>query len=523
MIDALLWVLAPASLACFFLLLTFSLPISFGKLKPRRYCVVPLFVCLGAVLIVFNTSPPKFRVLNDETSFLNIAEALKTTGKANVYPEWIWAEGKLIPQYEKLSFRPVLFPAILAISGFIFPNPSTLGFALNFLALLVLYFAVFLTFKKSNGHWIGYLGVLALVANPMLGFVATSSGYDLLALVFGFFTWLSWRNHVREPSTRNIGATLFACACFASTRVEGALAFGILAASLVPDIAKSRNRVAAWIWGLAVILTLPNLLLRAAYYPHAEITSLNDLVSGTFFPANARSLIFGFFLRPFGPMPTIFHFLGVLALALFCKKIWALRNLPLLTYLCVYLAFLLCFHDGMLELPFQSRLFLPFSFAACLAVVRLAAAARFNFVRPAIYCGFLIQLFLGISVLHRGVVFSEPLIEKEFEAVKNFVESHHSKTIFIYANPSLISAFGRAAVQPRTFDRDRAAFKKMVAAESIGPIILIESWPQVKGISPSTLGNGDTIILEEVSLGNLRTLRFSEISANAVPREPGQE
>jgi len=516
----LLWALAPAALLCFALLLAFStaLVLTGEKLRLWRRCG-PAWALLTAS-VVFALCGPSFRGLNDETSFLNIANALWVTGKANSYPEWIWKSGELIPYFERLTFRPVLFPALLLIPRMLLGQSWMFGFALNFVVVAALFF---FAFKRGDrgANFSSLFAILVLAANPVLCLSAASSGYDILSLGFAALSFVALYRYQASRDSILLGIAVFSAACFASTRIEGILAMALICLFAFPTARAGRSWTRDFsIILVGAILVLPVLVQRTTYYPHVDIKSAQDMVNWANVWPHAISFVSGFFLELFGPFPILTHAIGAVFLVGRWRSGWLNECKALLLFLSIYLLFLFLFHDGNLKLPFQARLYLPFSVALCLAAAEWLIVETRQRYRQLLSAAFLAQLAISLPVMQKGVVYFVPPIEEEFNAVKNFVASHEEKSIYIYLNPGPISAFGKAAIQPKTFDRNRDWFRQMVSEESLGPIYLIEAWPPQKGARPLTLEEGDSKLLQEVQMKHLRTLRFYEINASAVSRGP---
>lgn len=521
--EFLLIALAPAALVSFLLFLISAMKAA-SLLALKRRARLLLGAAVAAVAL-FLLCAPDFRVLNDETHYLNLAQSILETGKANRSQEWIWSDGRLLPFNLTLSFRPVLFPVLLSGLGLAFGVNAGVAFLLNGIALFgCFYFVAELMRNSRNDTWVlATIGVMAV--NPVLAFTAASSACDTLALMFGIAAIHYWLRYFRERHPGDLDTAIFAALCLASTRVEGILAFLILwSYACVPRRGERRPSAQLAVL-LAPILAIPLFAQRLHFYPHADVSTTAELASWAFLPTNLASFANAFFLDITGPFPVVLHWVGAIALGILIRQSKLKQAWPAATYIGLYFAFLMFFHDGRAELTSQARLFLPMSVALALLgaslMVEMCQKNRWLGSAGLVLVG--AQLALSLPAMGRMDPYRPQPQAEELRAIRKFVEQSPLRTLFAYYNPGAIAALGRAAILPSTLAGKKEWLRLMVKTEKLGPIVLIEAWPPSPDSHIPSLHESDMRLLLEVPLSGLRTLRLLEILPSAYGATPGPE
>lgn len=505
---------APAAFLSLLWLTAALLSLWFKGSRDYRRLASSIACGLFAAGIIFAFCKPAFRVLNDETAFLNMAQALLATLKPGRGPEWMWLAGALKPVEDIAPFRPVLFPVLTALAGIGGKVTAWHAFMVNFLATGALFA---LLAHKCRGLYASAAVLLAILSGAVFWISVASAGYDILSLCLGCTTVLLLQRYRSAPSSAAFVALLGAALCFAQTRIEGALGFGILWLSLLSR-ARALTKPEKATLLLAPLLLLPVLFQRLNFYPHVELNSVGELVAPGFVPGNSWEFLKAFFLEAFGPFPVLLHWIGLWGLWKKCRcrapQVW----IPVAIYLGIYLAFLFFFHDGGIRHPFQARLYLPFSF---LLVWAAAAFPRTRMERRVVLVATIAQLAFAIPHIRTGYLyFLHPSVE-EVAALREWVEKSPEKALIVTFNSGSAAAFGRAAVRPQTFDRLQPWIRETVEKEKIGPVWIMETWPPHKMAIVTSVAEGDTKPVGETQLSGMRQLRVRElVTFPAGPRAP---
>lgn len=464
---------------------------------------------MTAAGLIFTACPPAFRVLYDETAFLNSAQALLVTGRPGLSQEWTWSGGMLSPLEEVPSFRPALFPLLVAIPGFPVGPAAWHGFFVSFFATGGL-FALLCFCARSTAEAAFRCALTA--GGAVFCFTAASSGYDLLSLSLGFLSCLLLYKYESERKAATLAALLGAGLCFAHTRNEGILGFLAVWVWLALRRRREMSFSSRLLMGCSLILLAPLIAQRIAFYPHVELHEIDELVSPVHLPGNVMQLLKAFFFDFTGPFPVLVHYLGAWFLVARLKE-HGEAAIPVFSFLAALLLFLMCFHAGGVQHPFQARLFLPFSFALCYcAASAWRAGPRWRAFGLATIG---VQLALCIPNLQKGYLYFQHDLVSEAAVLRPLVENSPPKAVFVYFSSGMAAAFGRPGVRPKTFERDKAAFSEMLKREAAGPVYLVESWPPHKGTTVTTLREEETRLLEEIPLPGLRYLRVLELTSAA--------
>lgn len=265
---------------------------------------------LGAVL----TSPSKFRILADEANLMGMASAMYDR-HAFYNP----TQGLYTPQgFEKISHqwdkRPLVFPFFVSLLHTLLGYNPHHGFWLNALAGGFSFFLFYFLLQRWFGAAIGMTGMILLAAFPLIILWITSSGFEILNLLFVMLGFLCLDRFLVSRKIRDferLGMTLL---LLAQIRYESVIFFGCL---LVPASFFLRPKQYPY---LRWTFLLPFLLLPIAWqrllYPDRYETPANTApFSFEWFIKNSQHA-WSFFtgaLERYGTIPLLF-FLSLLGI-----------------------------------------------------------------------------------------------------------------------------------------------------------------------------------------------------------------
>ncbi len=175
-------------------------------------------ISVFATGIVFSTMEVGFKVLSDETNLLSVANMLVQFGMASNTEQWVYYYHTYHPLDFSVPSRPIFYPMLTAIVHFTNGMKIWSPFVVNFLALAGMFFLVLRAAKKSLGNQ--FIGGLAVLMSPVILIVATSAGFDLVSLFFGYVSFTLWRRWLETKEERDLHALFVSLLCFASVRYE---------------------------------------------------------------------------------------------------------------------------------------------------------------------------------------------------------------------------------------------------------------------------------------------------------------
>ena len=213
-------------------------------------------LALLATSAVFVFVTPTMRVQFDETSLLGVSQNMHERRHAVMTTAAIPFEGAPFPLQSSVDKRPTLFAFLVSlvhdVSGYRIANAFVVNGALLALALLL----VSVGARRRAGPRAGLAAPLLLLALPLTTVVATSAGFELLAVVLLVATTLAALAFVERPGDARAAALLGCGLLFAYARYESLLALFVIAVLVVPLVWR-RYRPSGRVWLLlAVVPTL---------------------------------------------------------------------------------------------------------------------------------------------------------------------------------------------------------------------------------------------------------------------------
>lgn len=431
-----------------------------------------LLALLGAS-VAFLSLKVDFKVLSDETNLLSVANMLAVFGKASNTEMWV----QYYHQFQALDVavptRPLLFPLLTSILHGIFGMRETNPFVLNFLTLFFLLFLVLEWGKEFFAHYSRLIFFFGLMMNSVLLISATSAGYDLLSLLFGFIAFLCLKKYEGTGSSLHLRALFLSLVCFASVRYES-----ILALPLVGLYLFVRERKIHWdLYVTVLILILPLFMQRYLTWGSFENPPGVPAFSLTHFVKYFPEFMSTFFVDIKGPYPIALHWLGLAGLLVFSKNFRPYQWLSL-TFCLGLLVLFLSHHFGLAGHPTQARLFLSTSFALSLAGIYFLSGYQGRVDQNVILGLFAIFFFHHHHYSMRDPLISQLTMTREVRHIRSYLSSNHQDSdLYIYDRPGQLSALGKSTVSHLHFEANRVALVRNLKDGLYGRFIYLEKVP----------------------------------------------
>lgn len=445
----------------------------------RSDWLIPLLSLAGAG-IFFGSTAIDFKVLSDETNLLSVANMLTRFGKASntemgvTYYHLFHAINLAVPT------RPVLFPVFISLVQFVVGVKQWTPFVVNFLFTVALFWLTLDWARARLKAKIGPLGLsfLALLMSPILAIVATSAGYDLCSVFFGFACFRLLQRYEEKGDSETLQALLLGLVCYATVRYESIAALPIFVAALfffegISWLKKIPLSTAAVLCVMLALLVIQRLLGWGNFEnpPGVAPFSFGHFVDH--WPSFGQS----FFLDGRGPYPILLHWLGVMGIVLGVKQ-FGRYGWVAAAYLVFLFLLLLCHHFGFANHPTQARLFLPLSFALSLsALYALSRMEEWGDPRS------FLAIFFLLFVHHHQYAVHDPLMTeltmtREMRHLRTFLaEEPHAEDLFIYDRPGQLTAIGFSSVSWDYFEAHKAELMLNLRNHLYQKIIVIERVP----------------------------------------------
>jgi hypothetical protein len=408
--------------------------------------------------IVFVLVPPQMRVQFDETSIVGVSQNMHLQRAALLTTGAVPFEGGIVPLENKMDKRPPLFAFLVSllhdVTGYRIANAFAVNAGLLATALL-------LVFAAARRH-LGLPGALAapflLLAVPLTSLVATSAGFELLAVVLFTLVLLTALDFVRQPDPVRCVAFLASGVLFANSRYESLPALGLVAAIVAWSV-RRRFRPDQRSWAAlaacpGLVTPLVFLLLHSRdpnFYPEAGGKALVSLQHGL---EHVGPFLAAWFWPPFdNALPGVLSVAAVVAFGLWVGRGRAgVADVVVAVPVLGVTVAVLCWFIGDVREPISLRLFLPLAWLTALAPLLLGVlfgqrAAAAVLASVVVLCG------VQLHAVHRGARFPRLPITEVTDALDEVLRRvpNDSRTLWVGAPAQHLIVKGHAALPPESF------------------------------------------------------------------------
>ena len=205
----------------------------------RHYPILLLAVALTSLIYI--SSPPRFKVLADETNLIGVSMMMHEKRSATLPIEGIHTDYRNSNFLTVTDKRPILFSFLVSIVHALCGYAATNGFILNFAVSCAILFLIYLTTARILPSSYGWLAVLLAAGTPIFMINITSSGFEALNLLFLLFYFLFLIDAVQsDGNSGRIELVLLTTLLLAQCRYESAVFIIITAICLLPLMLRSK-------------------------------------------------------------------------------------------------------------------------------------------------------------------------------------------------------------------------------------------------------------------------------------------
>jgi len=223
--------------------------------------------------LVFWISPPRFKILADETNLLGVSMMMHETRTAAVPLQGINTDFG-VPEVTLADVkRPMLFSFLTAQLHSLLGYSAANGFVLNFLVSVAVLWFFYLSITRLLPVAYGIFGTLLLAGAPVYLMCSTSSGFELLnvlllVMVFVLFVDLE----TAGVTYRKIEMLLFTLVLLAHCRYESTAVLLVVVPALAATLWRQRFFAGmSWRVALLPVFLLPVIWQRVLHWGQAEL------------------------------------------------------------------------------------------------------------------------------------------------------------------------------------------------------------------------------------------------------------
>jgi len=240
----------------------------------RHYLALLLSVVL--TMLIFISSPPRFKVLADETNLIGTSMMMHQDRTTVLPLEGISTDYRSSNYLTIVDKRPILFPFLVSVVHSLSGYAPTNGFILNFLVSCGILFLFYVTTIRLLPIPYGWLAVLLAAGMPIYMINVTSSGFEALNLFYLLFYFLFILEvFLCGADVKRIELLLLSTLLLAQCRYESAIFVITAAICVLPMISKSKfSSQMSWLTCIMPLFLVPVLWQRKLFFGRNEFNKI---------------------------------------------------------------------------------------------------------------------------------------------------------------------------------------------------------------------------------------------------------
>ena len=456
----------------------------------------------GAALAVLLTAavvwlvPPQMRVQFDETCLLGVSHGMHSQRLAVMATGALPFGGDVVPVEQMVDKRPPLFAFLVSLLHDLRGYDPRQALRLNIGLLGLALFTAFAVVRQRLGLLAACIAPLLLLAVPLTAVVATSGGFELLAVLLFGWLLLAAVDVLARPDPVRWCTFVATGVLFAWSRYESLPVFALVAVLLWWGL---RGPRLFWLPGfdarcwLAVavvpVLVAPLLPLFVHardpdFYPEAAGQPLVALQHGL----HHLPTLLGAWFAP-GAEHALPGLLAWLAVATVALWLWWRRTLGyaallvVVPVLAVTLLVLFWFYGDVQE-PTALRLYLPAAWTTALAPLLLIALAGPRAAVALLLAALALLGYRGLA-LHRGQAFPRLQVAQLTQALDGLLQRHRGPAVLWVGAPAqYVITQQQAALSLRSFTQRRRDLKQLQRQGDLRSILVLVT-PLDRAMAPA--------------------------------------
>lgn len=227
-----------------------------------------LLLAIVLMMMIFSISPPKFKILADETNLVGTSMAMHANKTVALPVSGFGLEYYVFDYSSAIDQRPLFFPFVLSLFHAALGYSPYNGFKVNFVAGAMALFMMYLLLSRGLSKFYGFLGMLLMAAFPIFVCCVTSGGFETMNLLFVVVTIYTLYRFLEERTVDYAELFFLSLVLLAQCRYESALFLaGIVVALpfLMKEILVRRYRLTTYI--IPLLLTPLLWQRRIAFFP----------------------------------------------------------------------------------------------------------------------------------------------------------------------------------------------------------------------------------------------------------------
>lgn len=190
----------------------------------KRHAPALLFAIVLMTLI-FHISPPKFKILADETNLVSVSMAMHQNKTASMPLQGLAVEYYPFDYDQSVDPRPLLYPFIISLFHALIGYSPLNGMAANFISGIGILFILYLLISQIFSIFFGIVAMIMMASFPIFIFWVTSSGFETINLLFIIIVFLWLFLFLKHRDVKYAEIVLFSLVLLANCRYESIIFF----------------------------------------------------------------------------------------------------------------------------------------------------------------------------------------------------------------------------------------------------------------------------------------------------------
>jgi hypothetical protein len=502
-----------------------------------------LLLAGGLVAFIFVVSPPKFKVLTDESNLIAVSMMMHENKTATIPIEGIYTDFAPPHFLTQVPKRPIFFPFLVSLLHATIGYSPYNGFVLNFILGWALLYCMYLFVSNALGKAYGLLSMLLLASAPIFVVYVTSSGFEVLnALIILVSFTLLVEVYDRRAEVNTTELLLLTLLLLSHCRYESLIYIPVFVLVLVPYL--WRQQFFRKMSGLTVAMPLFLLPVFWQRLTHLHIPEINkvdyNLVQKVTAPFSLQNLLqhlddniyvlLG--IDPKWGFSFVLAAMGIVGFYLICSD-WIrgkelLLKKPVLwsgiTTFVLLLALISAFFWGRFTIPMDNRLalvFLPYIvWCGTYGVYRTCRWTKMLPAAPlAVLAVFHLLYFWPYGAAQRVVnTMSLPYEYRSALAFLNEKYPNRPGTLILAQYPGMYLIHRYSAYRITGIDKILNALPN----QTIERIVALQRFDLKSGeiaVESKLKGPFETTLLEQIMVTSLSGVKISECTFSPLPDE----
>jgi hypothetical protein len=414
-------------------------------------------------LVVFFTVKTDFRTLSDETNLLSVSNNMFSQREIRNVTEGKYYYDNFRPLTYVIPKRPFVFPFLTSILHSLTGFRPTNTFLLNYIALFLFLFGVFIITQKYTDSLCALASLFLVLSYPVVTLYAACGGFDFINAFFFFLTFTSLFLFMQRPSKEKFAFMWMMFLIIANTRYESIIYFIIVILGLCFFRFIKWKTIKAHfnLLCLSPMLMLPFFWQRTLLRGNEGFPKDTPMFSFSYFPDH-----FDQFVRTQFDFSFYYPYTNILNLVFIGSIGWLIctliKNWKNHTKTTSYFQFFILFSSSILTnltmmlflfcgnytYPTNTRYFIIISLTSALSPIVLRINKPTLFRSEAILLLSIVMFFLYHPIAIEDRLTNTLTLNREFRQVRKFVnELNDNRILIVYHRPGQFAAMSYGAVK----------------------------------------------------------------------------